>query len=308
MATRYTNPGVAGTQQRGLATLSGLAVLRTGAPVRPTSQGPRPNVVVGALVVSPAAVRDKMNQVNAQIASLDSEIRINAKRPEFLTTWTQFKDNWQKFYDDHQSYLKIFLTGTGTLERKANEYQAQLTNWYEALKTEVPNARLAFPPPLPPTAPPTGASVPWWGVSLITILGTGAVVYGTYASYLYIREAQRKKQFLEEEVVPRVLASRGIPAFRGMNNRRSEEDPAFDGAGDDGSDSLTRIHALPARDPDDDGLPHLGGRLYPDNFGKSGQSYRMTGLASRNAGSRQSSRLTQKYAGRTSKSAVKLDE
>ena len=283
------------TQQRGLATLSGLAVLRTGAPVRPTSQGPRPNVVVGALVVSPAAVRDKMNQVNAQIASLDSEIRINAKRPEFLAAWTQFKDNWQKFYDDHQSFMKIFLTGTGTLERKANEYQAQLTNWYEALKTEVPNARLVFPPPLPPTAPPTGASVPWWGVSLLTILGTGAVVYGTYASYLYIREAQKKKQFLEEEVVPRVLASRGI-SFREISNR-SEED-------DDESDSLTRIHALPARDSEtdfDDGLPHLGGRLYPDNFGNSRQSHRAMG-------SRQSARLTQKYAGRTSKSTVKLDE
>ena len=277
---RYVNPGAAGMNQyrnpagvgrnpdgvgtRGLATLSGLGVLRTGAPVRPTSTGPRPNVVVGALIVSPAAVRDKMNQVNAQIRSLDSEIRINARRPEFIAAWTQFKDNWQKFYDDHQSTLKILLTGTGTLDRKANEYQAQLTNWYEALKTEVPDARLVFPPPLPPTAPPTGASVPWWGITLLTLLGTGAVVYGSYASYLYIKEAQKKKQFIEDEVVPRVLASRLPPGFLRRTSTRENDD----------SDSLTRMHTAPARDSDpafetddeSDEIPRLGGRLYPDNF------------------------------------------
>ena len=216
-------------ERQGVNTLAALGVLRTGARSS-TSQGPRPNVAVGALIVSPSAVRDKMNQVNTQIATLDSEIRTNVTRPAFLTTWSQFKDNWQKFYDDHQSYTKILLTGTGTLDRKANEYQAQLTSWYEALKRENPSARLVFPPPLPPTAPPTGASVPWWGITLLTLLGTGAIAYGTYASYLYIKEAQAKKKFLEDEVVPRVLASRGISL------------PAR-GARNSGPDSYTRIHS-----------------------------------------------------------------
>ena len=110
--------------------------------------------------------------------------------------------------------------------------------------------------------------MPWWGITLLTLLGTGAVVYGSYASYLYIKEAQKKKRFIEDEVVPRVLASRGIPAFP---SRRTA-----------GSDSMTRLHAAEARDraygaagsgdagvesDRDDAEPtRLGGMLYPDNY------------------------------------------
>ena len=253
-------------ERQGINTLSALGVLRTGARSA-TSQGPRPNVAVGALIVSPSAVRDKMNQVNTQISSLDSEIRINVTRPAFLATWAQFKDNWQKFYDDHQSYAKIFLTGTGTLDRKANEYQSELTGWYEALKRENPNARLVFPPPLPPTAPPTGASVPWWGITLLTLLGTGAIAYGTYASYLYIKEAQAKRKFLEDEVVPRVLAARGISLPRQTSQQSDDEDEetaprVLPKRG--GPDSYTRVHAGRAL-ANDPGSYRFPGGLYAMN-------------------------------------------
>lgn len=226
------------TERQGIMALSAIGTLRSTAPRTATFQGKRPNVAVGALIVSPAVVRDKLNEVNRQVNTLDSEIKTNVQRSAFLSTWGEFKNNWQKFYDDHQSLAKILLTGTGTLDRKANEYQAQLSDWYSALKQENPTARLVFPPPLPPTAPPTGPSVPWWGVSLLTLLGTGAVVYATYASYLYIQEAKKKKQFLEEEVVPRVLRSRGIPAFPSSFSSKSSN-----------PDSMTRLHAAPARDP-----------------------------------------------------------
>ena len=240
-------------EQQGVNTLAALGVLRTG-PRPATSQGPRPNVAVGALIVSPAAVREKLNQVNAQIGSLDSEIKMNVTRPAFLSTWAQFRDNWQSFYDDHQSTTKIFITGTGTVERKANEYQAQLSSWYEALKRENPNARLVFPPPLPPTAPPTGASVPWWGITLLTLFGTGALVYISYASYLYAKEAQAKKKFIEDEVVPRVLSSR--PGFAGINSSLKR--------GNSGPDSYTRMHSSRAlsNDPDQDEPYTFPGGLY----------------------------------------------
>ena len=241
-------------EQQGLNTLAALGTLRMPSGSRP-AVGRQPNIAVGVLIVSPAAVRDKLNQVNAQVASLDAEIRTNVTRPGFLTTWTQFKDNWQSFYDAHQSTVKVLLTGTGTVDRKANEYQAQLSSWYEALKTENPTARLVFPPPLPPTAPPTGASVPWWGISLLTILGTGALFYGTYASYLYIREAQAKKRFIEEDVVPRVLgANPRTAAFRRMPT-------SFQSRSDESPDSYTRVH--PAMSRDSESIYNLG-RLYDD--------------------------------------------
>ena len=218
---------------RGLHTLTALSRLGPARP-NPTYNKPRPNVAVGALIVSPAAARDKLNQVNAQVTTLDTEMKLNIQRPEFLSAWGEFRDNWQKFYDDHQSTVKILLTGTGTVDRKANEYQVQLSSWYSALKTENPTAKLVFPPPLPATAPPEGPSVPWWGISLLTLAGTGALIYGTYASYVYLREARAKKRFLEEEVVPRVLRSRGLPSI-----------PTFFSE----SDSMTRLHAAPSHDP-----------------------------------------------------------
>lgn len=237
-------------QQQGVSTLAALGVMRAG-PRRPTFQGPQPNVAVGALIVSPAAAKDKLNRVNAQIGALDSEIKINVTRPAFLSTWAQFKDNWQSFYDNHQSTTKIFLTGTGTVDRKADEYQAELTSWYEALKREAPNARLVFPPPLPPTAPPTGASVPWWGITLLTLIGTGAFAYISYASYVYLKEAQAKRKFVEDEVVPRVLASRGIslPSLRESDEERTQPRIARKRGG---PDSYTRMHAgrALANDPD----------------------------------------------------------
>ena len=247
-------------EQQGLNTLAALGTLRMPSPSRPTT-GRQHNVAIGVLIISPAAVRDKLNQVNAQVASLDAEIRSNVQREGFLTTWTQFKNNWQSFYDAHQSTARVLLTGTGTVDRKANEYQAQLSSWYEALKTESPNARLVFPPPLPPTAPPTGASVPWWGISILSILGTGALIYGTYASYLYIREAQAKKRFLEDEVVPRVLGANprtaafsNVPTSFASRRTRSDESP----------DSYTRVHPrLRESTRDSESIYNLG-RLYDD--------------------------------------------
>lgn len=232
---------------RGLQTLTALSRL---GPARPnaTYTKPRPNPAVGALFVSPAAAHDKLNTVNAQVTTLDNEIKLNVQRPEFLKAWGEFKDNWQKFYDDHQSSLKILLTGAGTVDRKSNEYQTQLTSWYTALKSENPNAKLVFPPPLPPSAPPDGPSVPWWGVSLLTLVGTGALAYISYASYVYAREAQAKRRFLEDKVVPAIL-DRNAPIASGFYRtyKGLEESSGH-------PDSMTRIHPgsrrdLQSRDP-----------------------------------------------------------
>jgi hypothetical protein len=193
---------------------------------------------VGALVLSPAAAQEKLGQVNTQVTTLDTEIKLNVQRPDFLKAWGEFRDNWRMFYDDHQSTLKILLTGTGTVDRKSNEYQAQLTSWYTALKTENPNARLVFPAPLPPTAPPEGPSVPWWGISLITLVGTGALAYLSYASYLYAREAQAKRRFIEDQIVPAVLEARA-PALSGFYRSHKGLKEAH-------PDSMTRMHVAKA--------------------------------------------------------------
>lgn len=278
-------------QQKGVQTLARLGKLRmpsmtNPAGVRgPTFQGARPNVAVGALIVSPGEVREKMDSVNTQVNTLDSEIKTNVTRPAFLSTWGEFRSNWQKFYDDHQSTAKILFTGTGTLDRKANEYQSQLSNWYSALKQENPQAKLVFPPPLPATAPPTGPSVSWWGISLLTLLGTGALAYMSYASYLYIKQAQAKKKFIEEEVVPIVLAHSGVPgtgltgkhlasAFNQSRTTSREDDSDFP----ESNDSFTRMHAAPKR---------LSARRFeeiPDSrdpaFGGTGPAFSGTSLSS----------------------------
>lgn len=269
--------------QAGRKTLVALGTLGTPRTSPSTYEKPRPNVAVGALIANPAEVRERMNSVNLQVNSLDSEIKTNVTRAAFLSTWDQFRGNWQKFYDDNQSYAKILFTGTGTVERKANEYQAQLSNWYSALKQENPNAQLRFPPPLPPTAPPTGSSVPWWGISILTLLSTGALIYGTYASYLYVQEARRKKKFLEDEVVPLVIGSRtssgrGRALASAFNQSRSssrEDDPGGAGV----HDSYTRVHTTPqlGRDPstnyrslsnsdDDDSYYVFPGGLYDNKM------------------------------------------
>ena len=224
------------TERRGIAALSALGVLRTQA-ARPTSKGPRANAVVGALIVSPTAVQDKLRTTNGQVQALGTDILSNlgaltdANAKNFVTTWTDFSDNWQKFYDDHQTLTKILLTGTGTLDRKITDYQTQLLAWSNAFEKQYPNARRSAPPPLPPTSPPNGVSVPWWGISLLTLLGTAALGYISYASYVYAKDAQRKKKILEEDVVPAVLAGEGFGP--GLFRRRAETSP----------DSFTRVHA-----------------------------------------------------------------
>lgn len=212
-------------------------------------QGPSRNVAVGALIISPASVRDKMNQVNAHVSALDADIRSNVTRPGFLETWNTFKSNWQKFYEDHQSTASILLTGTGTLDRKADQYQAELPGWYAALKNENPSARTVFPPPTPPSAPPGGAEVPWWGITLLSIAGTGILAYLTYATYLYVQRARQTTDIIQgaakryvgidgEEIDPRViLASRRFSSP--MPPRRIVK-----------PSSMTRLHAAPvSNDP-----------------------------------------------------------
>lgn len=213
-------------------------------------QGPSRNVAVGALIISPSSVRDKMNQVNAHVSALDADIRSNVTRLGFLDTWNTFKSNWQKFYEDHQSTASILLTGTGTLDRKADQYQAELPGWYVALKNENPSARTVFPPPTPPSSPPDGAGVPWWGITLLSIAGTGILAYLTYATYLYVQRARQTTDIIQgaakryvgidgEEIDPRViLASRRFSSP--MPPQRTVK-----------SSSMTRLHAAPvANDPD----------------------------------------------------------
>jgi hypothetical protein len=74
------------------------------------------------------------------------------------------------------------------------------------------------------------------------LVGTGALAYLSYASYLYAREAQAKRRFIEDQIVPAVLEARA-PALSGFYRSHKGLKEAH-------PDSMTRMHAATAsRDP-----------------------------------------------------------
>jgi len=217
-----------GLESQGLGVLAALALSQSVAkPARPRVT-PSNGSGVGAIFITPAAISDKLRSVNVQVHALDAEIRTNVTRAAFLSTWSEFLSNWQKFFDEHQSTARILFTGTGTLDRKADEYQAQLGSWYQALQRENPQARLNFPAPLPATKPIESGVFPWWGISLLTLAGVGLAGYGIYSTYKMVKEAQEIKGFLRKEVVPLALREASPDSYTRIHHLLPKRDPSYD--------------------------------------------------------------------------------
>jgi hypothetical protein len=188
-------------------------------------------------------IRSRLGVVNTKFKTLDADIRGNVPTPgqtatpqqqNFLNAWTAFSADWQKFFADNQSTFATlfpFGTGTGTVNRQIDDYESQMAAFQTTLRGLVPPSAQLVTATITSSDPLLGNVQADTGISWFKILfGTailGLAAWGGYAAYLAFQEARMKKKILEEEIVPRVLASRRLPALPAAERTRlaREHDP-----------------------------------------------------------------------------------
>ncbi len=174
---------------------------------------------------APTLIYEKMRQVNASAASLNSDIGGNVRRELFKGSWATWFSTWRSFFEKYQGTAARLgaLTYTDELFQQVLSYESQLASWYDAYSREKDGDKPVPPPsgmppqpnlPIPPskelpTPPPAdGLVIPWWA----WVIGAGMIGGAAYMTYRYVKKAQAVRQMLDEKVVPQVLQVYGGPA------------------------------------------------------------------------------------------------
>src|SRR4028118_1763509 len=63
-----------------------------------------PSAEVGALIVTPQAMKDEMNTIEFLIGQLAMDIQKSTVRPEFKSAFESFRKEWRAFYETHQGW------------------------------------------------------------------------------------------------------------------------------------------------------------------------------------------------------------
>jgi len=102
--------------------------------------------------VTPAMARAKLNEVRAELQSLDRDIQPSAVPAQFKTEWGVFRDTYEAFYRDTiDNFFAINLGTKGTIE-KAEEFQRQGLQWRALFEAQ--GGKPTAPPPAPPPPSP----------------------------------------------------------------------------------------------------------------------------------------------------------
>lgn len=121
---------------------------------------------VGALLVTPGAIKDELETVSSGIKQLDAEITASTVRESFKKSWRLFVDEWQRF---HQSKQGFWGRTWGATMEKLSEYKKRVDEWRagflrEGGQSSTPNLNV----PEPPTS---GRGLQWWLVGGLLVGG-----------------------------------------------------------------------------------------------------------------------------------------
>jgi hypothetical protein len=112
---------------------------------------------LGALVVSPSAIKHEIETVDSAARQLDSEVRASSVAPEFLKAWEAFRAEWRKFFDGHQRWVDLLFDATYF---KALEFRRRVGSWRDAFIK-------AGGRPLAPGLPGESLSFPWERIAMV---------------------------------------------------------------------------------------------------------------------------------------------
>lgn len=94
------------------------------------------SVQIGAVLVTPAAALDKMEQINASAIQLDAMIQAKA-RPEFKASWDTYYTSWKKFYADNGPGFSGWTSRLwGSTYEAALEHEKKIAQWYAGAQKE----------------------------------------------------------------------------------------------------------------------------------------------------------------------------
>jgi hypothetical protein len=173
---------------------------------------------------APSVTYDKMRQINASVIALDSDVKANVKREVFKNAWAAWKGSWDQFFkkqsDDFYRAGNIFMSDE--LAAQTESYRVQLEGWQTGYRVE---AGIPLVGPVIPKEPEKDSGVKWWAVSLATLgmLGVGALlVYGFLKAK---READAKRLYLEQNVLPKVMGATMGPIGVDFAHAAAQHDP-----------------------------------------------------------------------------------
>jgi hypothetical protein len=184
--------------------------------------------VSGPLLTTPDTVIDRMQKVNGDMQSFDVTVQANAAKlqPGFGDAWGTFLKTWKAFVANNSNRVTMLISpGTGTVMREIDDYVARLQAFAQGLQAELPGVHFAAPLPgaTPnPNAPPPGPGdkeeksssfgLPWWAVSLLTLLGIGGLAYLGISGYRMIAGVEHSRRSLQR-AAERHLTGGEEPAY-----------------------------------------------------------------------------------------------
>jgi hypothetical protein len=80
-------------------------------------------------VKMPSAILDELRTVDALVRQLDEDITQSRTRAEFKRAWATFREEWERFFDDHQSWMS--RTWYAVWE-KTRDYRRRVKSWRAA--------------------------------------------------------------------------------------------------------------------------------------------------------------------------------
>jgi hypothetical protein len=128
---------------------------------------------VGALVVTPGAMLDEMNTVDALVRQLDIDVQASNVRQPFKTAFVAFRDEWRRFYAEHESWWGRMW---GAVYEKIVDFRRRAEEWRQAFLREGGNT--AVPSIAPPGDKPSIPTAYLWLIGA----GIGAWALASAAS------------------------------------------------------------------------------------------------------------------------------
>jgi hypothetical protein len=112
---------------------------------------------VGALVVTPSAIKDEMDTVDAFVRQLDVDIQASNVRQPFKDAFNAFRDEWRRFNAEHETWWGRLW---GAVYEKATDYRRRAEEWRKAFLAE--GGYTAVPSVAPPPSKAGGSSAYLW--------------------------------------------------------------------------------------------------------------------------------------------------
>lgn len=120
---------------------------------------------VGALIVTPGAIKDEIETVNAGVKQLDSDIMSSKVRDAFKKAWRLFASEWQRFYASKQGW---WARSWGSTWEKAVDYRKRVDEWRTAFQRE---GGQSTGPTLNVPVKGGGGSFKWWAIGGLVVGG-----------------------------------------------------------------------------------------------------------------------------------------